>query len=433
VNVPNRRTIFRRLLPGLALLIAAGLLLAIYLVGRAAAPATQGPVILSDCDGKLGVVVCSVNSARRASLHNAALFTRIVNTLPPHVRFIAMTNDRSAFTVLPGVAAGRVRFVDLPPEQGFTIWTQDPFVVARMPTGSIGLIAPADFDRADDRTMTASLAETIDVPIMTSTLLFEGGNIVANSRHVFIGANTIARNTMALDLDARQVARRFEQAFGRPVIVVGPLPQPVGHIDMMLTPIGDGRLMLADPAGGAAVIERLHEQAPERIAAFEQAAAEGFFANPAIRGVIDPDGRPIRPATMTGRTIEAAAAARDLAPTIDRLADELAEHGYRVLRVPFLPGLPDRSVDGRATDGDARSQPTPGPGYPTLTYNNVLIERAADERSVYLPRYGLEALDHAAAAAWRQAGFTVRPVGGLTGSAMFGGSLRCCVKVLTRR
>jgi len=432
VNGPDRRTTFLRLLPGLALLCAAGVLLAVYLVGRAVTPPTTGPTILSDCDGRLGVVVCSVNSARRAALHNAALFTKIVNTLQPHVRFIAMINDRSAFTVLPGNAAGRLRLVDLPTEQSFTIWTQDPFVAARMPDGSTCLIAPADFDRADDQTMTARLADALDMPIVTSDLLFEGGNIVASSRHVFIGADTIARNAMALKIDARQIARRFEQAFGRPVIVVGPLPQPVGHIDMMLTPIGDGRLMLADPAAGAAVIEQLRERGSERIAAFERAAVEGFFGNPAIRELIGPGGRAIRPPKMAGRTIDAAAAARELAPLIDRLADELAELGYRVLRVPFLPGLADEPPDDPAS-ADEPAAPTPGPGYPTLTYNNVLLERTADDQTVYLPRYGLEAVDQAAAAAWEHAGFTVRPVTGLTTSAMFGGSLRCCVKVLTRR
>jgi hypothetical protein len=51
---------------------------------------------------------------------------------------------------------------------------------------------------------------------------------------------------------------------------------------------------------------------------------------------------------------------------------------------------------------------------------------------VFLPRYGLEALDEAAASVWRDLGFAVHPVDGLTNSAMYGGSLRCCVKVIRR-
>jgi hypothetical protein len=67
-----------------------------------------------------------------------------------------------------------------------------------------------------------------------------------------------------------------------------------------------------------------------------------------------------------------------------------------------------------------------------LTYNNVLLADDADERRVYLPRYGWAAMDEAAARAWQGLGFEPRPVDGLTISAMYGGALRCAVKVLRR-
>jgi hypothetical protein len=51
---------------------------------------------------------------------------------------------------------------------------------------------------------------------------------------------------------------------------------------------------------------------------------------------------------------------------------------------------------------------------------------------VYLPRYGLDALDRAAVRAWEALGYEVHPVGGLAVSAMYGGALRCAVKVLER-
>lgn len=74
-----------------------------------------------------------------------------------------------------------------------------------------------------------------------------------------------------------------------------------------------------------------------------------------------------------------------------------------------------------------------GPGYPTLTYNNVLLEQTAEGGSVFLPRYGFGALDESARDVWTGLGFRVHPIDGLTVSAMYGGSLRCCIKVLVRR
>ena len=51
--------------------------------------------------------------------------------------------------------------------------------------------------------------------------------------------------------------------------------------------------------------------------------------------------------------------------------------------------------------------PSYEPGYPVLTYNNVLIESAGDERTVYLPRYGFRALDEAASKVWSDLGLGV--------------------------
>lgn len=143
--------------------------------------------------------------------------------------------------------------------------------------------------------------------------IFEGGNIVSDTEHVLIGANTMRRNAIELDVAEPEVVLRFEEELGRRVLVVGPVPQPVAHIDMMLTPLGGGRA-----------------------------------------------------------------------------------------------------------------------AYPMLTYNNVLVEEDARGRVVYLPRYGWAAMDESARQAWESLGFATRPIDGLTISAMYGGALRCAVKVLAR-
>jgi len=67
-----------------------------------------------------------------------------------------------------------------------------------------------------------------------------------------------------------------------------------------------------------------------------------------------------------------------------------------------------------------------------LTYNNVLIEEGQAGATVYLPQYGWEAFDKAGRQRWKDLGYRVLPVKGFAIIAMYGGALRCCVKVLER-
>ena len=60
------------------------------------------------------------------------------------------------------------------------------------------------------------------------------------------------------------------------------------------------------------------------------------------------------------------------------------------------------------------------------------INGANRGRVVYVPRYGWPTMDEAARQAWAALGFAPRQIDGLTISAMYGGALRCAVKVLAR-
>jgi hypothetical protein len=207
--------------------------------------------------------------------------------------------------------------------------------------------------------------------------------------------------------------------------VIGPLPQPIGHIDMAITPLGEGRIAVADAAAGAAIAERELKENPASVGRFEQWIEEHFFGNPAIRTLKGTDG-PLTAPPMIGRTKEMAAKSRKVAPLLDGIAASLARQGYRVVRVPLLFGGPEEEPGS----GDAERMRA---AYPMLTYNNVIIEADAAGRRVYLPRYGWPAMDDAAREAWTALGFTARPIDGLTVSAMYGGALRCSVKVLSRK
>lgn len=423
-------------------MLAVGAALSIFF-GAPRKPPRDGPQLLPDTGGSIALVACSVNSARRALLHNARLATSIVNALPHSTRILLLVNDRDAFRIASNPWPQRVSFVELPPDTPITIWPQDPFLVLRGPDGRPRLLVSREFDRAGDRAMAAKIAATIGWCCDESSLAFEGGNIVADSDHVFVGANTVRYNAFKLGLSEPEVVERFEHELGRPVLVVGPLPQPIAHIDMMLTPLGNKRLALADPAWGADVAEKELAEAPARVEAFERQCEQIYLGVPTTQELRDAQGRVIRPPQVAGQTRRAIEQSRAIAPSLDRLAQELGACGYEVLRIPYLSQrerLPTTAPGKPATrDHRHRAGSAPGdtdddfrPEYPQLTYNNVLLEVAGPRPTVYLPQYDWPALDDAAAKAWADLGFEVRPIKGFAISAMCGGSLRCCVKVLSR-
>lgn len=382
--------------------------------------------LLPDVGGNIELVVVSVNSARSSSLRNADLTSAIINQLPPRIKVLILAPDRDAFTVASNPWPDRISFVAMPEKYRLTIWPQDPFLVLQGDGGTRLLAAP-EFARADDTQMASALSAQLNLPIEYTSLAFEGGNIVADESYVFIGANTIHLNAIEQDVPDLEIAKTFKRELGRPVIVVGPAPQPVGHIDMMLTPLGDHKLMLADPAWGARLAQRELTENPDAVAAFEKRCEQNFFGHSAIEQLESIDGEIIRPPEIVGATRFAIDDSNAIAASMDAVAAKLELLGFEVARMPFLQRKPDLPAEVAA------GETIPGkPDYPQITYNNVLLETINGKKTVYLPAYGWATLDTAAADAWRAQGYDVVTIPGFTTTAMYGGALRCSVKVLSR-
>jgi hypothetical protein len=360
------------------------------------------PTLFPDVGGRPTLVAISANSARRTALQNADMVKSLVDAFPRSTKVILLTNDRAALTVTRTDQPNRIRFVDVPFEHQITIWPQDPFVVLAEPAGAGTLLTAKQYERTDDAAMANAVAWEAAYSVQASSLFFDGGNIVSDREHVFIGADTIRRNALELGVPEPDVIRRFEEELGRQVLIVGPAPQPLSRIDLALTPLGRRRVAIADAAAGARIAERALQEDPGAAAAFEELT--GFRV----------------------RTREMIERSRTIAPRLDAMARSLAQHGYRVERIPLLVG--GSETGAAAADGD-RAVP---PAYPMLSFNNVVIEDDADGMRVYLPRYGWPVLDEAARRAWEALGFSTQPIDGLTTSAMHGGALRSTVKVLAR-
>lgn len=393
---------------------------------------------MRDCGGAVRRVVCVANSARRASLRNAPAITWIANALPSRTRVTVLTNDRSAFIVPPTSKPRRVALPELPKDSAFTIWPQDPFVVLVGPDDKHIYLASKVFEREDDRLIPRTLARRFKVRCKTCSLSFEDGNVVAGGRHVFIGADTILQNARQLGITRDEASRAFERQFGIGTLIIGPAPQPVAHIDMILTPIDDENLLLADPGWGARIMDAELRKHPQGVREFEKACVDYYFGDPSIASIVSAKGRRIKRPDIVGTSAKAVAETRAIDRQLDTLADRLRRWGYKVHRVPYLFRL--ARFEAQAAEANAAvprnlaqiPEEDLVSDYPCMTYNNVLMESVGSRRTVYLPQYGFTPMDRAARRVWQRMGFKVVPVGGLTISSMYGGSLRCCTKVLDR-
>ena len=96
---------------------------------------------------------------------------------------------------------------------------------------------------------------------------------------------------------------------------------------------------------------------------------------------------------------------------LDDIASECTSLGYRVVRIPTLPAMDQKTY---------------------LTYVNVITEIRDGHRIVYMPIYhGAEALNDAAAKVWQSIGYDVKRIDCTSTYRSFG-NLHCLVNVLSR-
>jgi hypothetical protein len=389
----------------------AGALAAAVALGATVACAPPPDVLLPDQGAPIRLALAAVASPARSGLRNQALVETLAARLGPRTHLLILAEPEMVLE--PNPWPERVSFVPVPSGLDFSIWPQDPFVVVRGAGGS-RLLAARGYGRAQDREMARVVGAFLGWPVVESSLFFSGGNLLSDGRHVFVGESLILENARDLGLAREAVLARFADELGLPPLVVA---QAVEHIDMVLTPLGEGRVALADAAAGATLAERMLAEQPERVLEFERMAERWFFGDPAVASVLDGEGESVAPPRVAGELPGAIADTRAIVPLLERAREELERRGYRVVRLPFLAARP---VDLRT------------PTYPMLSYNNVLLERLDGRDRVYVAEYGLEALDREARRAWEAAGFAVHAIPNVTTSAMYRGSVRCCVKVLER-
>jgi N-dimethylarginine dimethylaminohydrolase len=267
-----------------------------------------------------------------------------------------------------------------------SIWARDRYI-SRQTAGLSGRtegFVPISYqtyepEKCNELLALELLGEASFMPsVLDSSLYLEGGNVVSNGRHVFVGANVLPDNE---NIPEKELAEELRMVLGRETIVVGDAKGEVPwcHIDMYLTPISDDTVLVANPRMAELILASYNED--------------------------DQD------AELCGGKELGACPADSYQQRFDDVAALMQRRGYRVLRVPALVEAPDEWM---------------------VTYNNVIMDHRDQRNIVYMPTYDIPELDRAAAAIYLGLGFEVRTID-VSKVYASGGAIRCLVNVTERR
>ncbi|HUT32828.1 MAG TPA: agmatine deiminase family protein [Planctomycetota bacterium] len=331
-----------------------------------------GP-LLPDCEGALRELVIHYVPAAAPIVERA--YRDFLPQLPADVTVHVVCPDQAAFDDLRS-RVGPVPCTLSPVVVGhaITCWSRDRWLALGQVTGGtrvppVTLLSPRAEDGAElwpardgDARVGQDLARILGsrVAAERSALHFDGGDFVADAETAFVAPALLARNLQRTVQTAEELEATLVRLLRRRIVLLRDAPDH--HAGMFMMPVGDRTVLVADPS--------------------------------LARGLVDcgePDG-------TTQRQFDSVAAACSAA-------------GYRVVRIPVVPGR-----DGRTY----------------LTYVNAILDERDGRRVVYMPIYAhVPALNEAAAAVWRGLGYEVRPVDCSAVYPHFG-TLRCLVNVLRR-
>jgi N-dimethylarginine dimethylaminohydrolase len=269
-----------------------------------------------------------------------------------------------------------------------SVWARDRYIFCKPLTSGAppfclvpAITAPVhEAGRENERSHAVEIFSRCRPPIdlAFTPLAFEGGNLLASSTQLYIGANVLTDN--AARGNPTDIRDDLSQLFAQPITSLADKSDhvPFIHIDMYVSIIGDNQAIVASPALAAAAMKGADAESQKTL-------SERLFEKP-------PDFSPIRQKTF------------------DEISDRLAAAGFKVSRMPYIDCL----------NGDF-----------IITYNNVLQNEVDGRHIVYMPTYLIAALDKAAQKAWEALGCTVVPID-VSPISHLNGAIRCLVNVVER-
>jgi N-dimethylarginine dimethylaminohydrolase len=266
-----------------------------------------------------------------------------------------------------------------------TSWARDRWLALGAPgTEGTTLLCPRAEDGADvwparqgDQQVGGDLAAALGpgVRSVRSDLYFDGGDFAADGKTVFARPSIVLRNVQRTVATREELIESLSSTLKHRVIVLEGAPDH--HVAMYLMPVGGRTVLLGDP--------RLAQE----VLAHSKAEADAITA------------------FLPGGPDFSAAAVG----SFEKVAEQCRDAGYRVVRIPVVPGSDGRSY---------------------LTYVNAILDQRDGRRVVYMPVYTFaDNLNRAAAQVWTNLGYEVRNVECDAAARNFG-ALHCLVNALQR-
>ncbi len=206
----------------------------------------------------------------------------------------------------------------------------------------------------------------MDAAVARPTFLFDGGDLIADETFAYVADPLFGRNP---DASRGELIVDLEHELGLPVLALRDTPDH--HIGMFVTPLGHGRVLVADPDLGLSLLSTTPEP--------------GGIGMPVMS---DPEQL----------------------QRFRNVADQLEEAGLEVISMPIVPS----------------TEP-----WVWMSYNNAMLETRDGQLHVYMPTYGVPALDDAATEVWVGQGAVVHPID-VSDLFRLGGSVRCLTAPILR-
>jgi hypothetical protein len=373
---------------GMVIGLAAGAAV-LSLTGRAPATRENSGLILSECDGHVRELV--IHYEPSAKEITATVYREFLGALPGDVKVHVLCPDAAAFEDFQSTV-GPLRCGISPVIAGhaLTTWSRDRWIALSPAAGAPARLwcpreeAGAELwpARLGDQRVALDLAAALpSLTVRRSTLAFDGGDFLSDSQNVFVIPRVLQKNLQQTVANREELLKMLSAEFKRRVILLDESPDH--HAGMFMASVGNNTMLVGDPSLCRPFV-------PAAGAANDCSVAEEWMHLP---------GGP-----------DFSAETQHL---FDAVARQCAAAGYRVVRIPTIPGH-----DGRTY----------------LTYVNCLIdqEKEGGPRIVYLPFYrGAEPLNAAARTVWEKLGYEIRPVDCTSAYRHFG-CLHCLVNVLRR-
>lgn len=338
------------------------------------------PELVSDAD----LALADISIHYRSDFHNECIETLqdLLSGLPQEVTVWVVAESLEEFNVLKNRLEGSetsARLRAVVAGMPITPWSKDRFgtmtaegyPVLAIPKGRTLAVGP----RGNDETVAALICREADgATLKVLPFMFEGGDLLSDRDNIYLPANMVARNEPLTDAGKEGLFAAIERTFGKTVVRIGDEARdmPDHHIGMYLTPLGNGRLAVADPDMGLQMCKKLNIAEIGGVAVETDMACYQPFRN---------------------------------------VIQLLHEQHIEIVRVPMILTTLPRVY---------------------ATYNNAIVEERNGVRRLFMPTYGVPEIDQRAAQIFAEQNIEVIPV---RVSKLFKhtGSLRCLVGVIRRR